>query len=132
MSERDVEKEHHAQLRRWRETHGELRCKSPPRMHGARAIMKAEPPSRQDLKQMPTIVVDSPLGPPSSSSSSSSPGHKKEEEKEEEDEEEAREKGTGNNTLLYRVHSTAQPLQKDTPLQASTHSVSSAEQDTYL
>ncbi|MFT7817421.1 TBC1 domain family member 10A-like [Arapaima gigas] len=57
LSERDIEKEHSAQLRRWREAHGELSCKSPPRMHGARAIMAAEPPSHQDLHQNPTIIV---------------------------------------------------------------------------
>lgn len=61
MSERDIEKEHLAQLRRWKETRGELHCKSPPRMHGARAIMTAEPPSRQDLRQNPTIIVESPV-----------------------------------------------------------------------
>lgn len=60
MSERDVEKEHQVQLRRWKETHGELRCRSPPRLHGARAIMAAEPPSRQHLQQQPTIVMGAP------------------------------------------------------------------------
>ncbi|KAF5899954.1 TBC1 domain family member 10A-like, partial [Clarias magur] len=59
VSERDIEKEHLTQLRRWKEAHGELHCKSPPRMHGARAIMTAEPPSRQDLQQKPTIIVES-------------------------------------------------------------------------
>ncbi|XP_062373135.1 TBC1 domain family member 10A isoform X2 [Sardina pilchardus] len=60
VSERDVEKEHLSQLRRWKESRGELHAKSPPRMHGARAIMSAEPPSRQDLRQNPTIIVESP------------------------------------------------------------------------
>ncbi|KAM8828023.1 TBC1 domain family member 10A-like [Spinachia spinachia] len=59
VSEKDIEREHHAQLRRWKESHGDLHCKSPPRMHGAKAIMAAEPPSRQDLRQMPTIIVES-------------------------------------------------------------------------
>lgn len=63
LSEKDIEKEHHAQLRRWKETRGDLHCKSPPRMHGAKAIMAAEPPSRQDLRQRPTIIVKSPLIP---------------------------------------------------------------------
>lgn len=63
VSEKDIEKEHLAQLRHWKETRGDLHCKSPPRMHGAKAIMAAEPPSRQDLKQMPTIIVESPLAP---------------------------------------------------------------------
>ncbi|XP_038149743.1 TBC1 domain family member 10A-like [Cyprinodon tularosa] len=61
VSEKDIEKEHQAQLRRWKETHGDLNCKSPPRMHGAKAIMAAEPPSRQELRQRPTIIVESPL-----------------------------------------------------------------------
>uniref|UniRef100_A0A4W5PFW3 TBC1 domain family member 10A n=1 Tax=Hucho hucho TaxID=62062 RepID=A0A4W5PFW3_9TELE len=64
VSERDVESEHHVQLKRWRKNHGELHWKSPPRMHGARAIMASEPPSRQDLRQNPTIIVKSPLPPP--------------------------------------------------------------------
>lgn len=61
VSEKDIEKEHHAQLRRWKESHGDLLCKSPPRMHGAKAIIAADPPSRQDLRQRPTIIVESPL-----------------------------------------------------------------------
>ncbi|XP_073767088.1 uncharacterized protein tbc1d10aa isoform X2 [Danio rerio] len=61
ISARDVEREHRAQLKRWRKTHGELSYKSPPRMHGAQAIMSAEPHSRQDLRQKPTIVVEYPL-----------------------------------------------------------------------
>ncbi|KPP62733.1 hypothetical protein Z043_119064 [Scleropages formosus] len=64
VSERDVEKEHSAQLRRWKEAHGDFNSKSPPRMHGARAIMAAEPPSRQDLRQNPTIIVASSPPPP--------------------------------------------------------------------
>ncbi|XP_056102562.1 TBC1 domain family member 10A isoform X2 [Rhinichthys klamathensis goyatoka] len=61
ISARDVEREHRMQLKRWRKTHGELSYKSPPRMHGAQAIMSAEPHSRQDLRQNPTIVVQYPL-----------------------------------------------------------------------
>ncbi|XP_039519360.1 TBC1 domain family member 10A isoform X2 [Pimephales promelas] len=61
ISARDVEREHRLQLKRWRKTHGELSYKSPPRMHGAQAIMSAEPHSRQDLRQNPTIVVQYPL-----------------------------------------------------------------------
>lgn len=63
VSERDVEREHHVQLKRWKKNRGELHCKSPPRMHGARAIIAAEPHTRQDLRQLPTIVVESPLLP---------------------------------------------------------------------
>ncbi|XP_056319340.1 uncharacterized protein tbc1d10aa [Danio aesculapii] len=61
ISARDVEREHRVQLKRWRKTHGELSYKSPPRMHGAQAIMSAEPHSRQDLRQKPTIVVEYPF-----------------------------------------------------------------------
>ncbi|KTF71195.1 hypothetical protein cypCar_00044422 [Cyprinus carpio] len=61
ISARDVEREHRVQLKRWRKTHGELTYKSPPRMHGARAIMSAEPHTRQDLHQKPTIVVQYPV-----------------------------------------------------------------------
>uniref|UniRef100_A0A1A8LH38 TBC1 domain family, member 10A n=1 Tax=Nothobranchius pienaari TaxID=704102 RepID=A0A1A8LH38_9TELE len=58
ISEKDIEKEHQTQLHRWKESHGDLRCKSPPRMHGAKAIITAEPPNRLELKQTPTIIVD--------------------------------------------------------------------------
>lgn len=79
VSVRDVERENHVQLKRWRKKHGELSYKSAPRMHGALAIMATEPHRRQDFYQNPTIIVPSPLethssaagssGPPSSSSS---------------------------------------------------------------
>ncbi|XP_034048477.1 TBC1 domain family member 10A [Thalassophryne amazonica] len=59
VSEKDIEKEHLAQLRRWKELHGDLHCKSPPRLHGAKAIITTEPHSQEDLKQMPTILIDS-------------------------------------------------------------------------
>ncbi|XP_061603952.1 TBC1 domain family member 10A-like isoform X3 [Phyllopteryx taeniolatus] len=62
VSEKDIEKEHLAQLRRWKETHGDLYHKSPPRMHGAKAVMAAEPPGRQYLRQRPTIIVEPPEG----------------------------------------------------------------------
>ncbi|XP_030215658.1 TBC1 domain family member 10A [Gadus morhua] len=62
VSARDIEREHHSQLKRWKKNRGELNFKSPPRMHGARVIMLAEPPRRQDLQQNPTIVV--PVPPP--------------------------------------------------------------------
>ncbi|XP_033828803.1 TBC1 domain family member 10A-like [Periophthalmus magnuspinnatus] len=60
ITARDVEREHHSQLKRWKKKHGELNFKSPPRMHGARIIMLAEPPRRQDLLQIPTIVLEQP------------------------------------------------------------------------
>ncbi|XP_054629162.1 TBC1 domain family member 10A-like [Dunckerocampus dactyliophorus] len=58
ITARDVEREHHTQLKRWKKNHGELNFKSPPRMHGARLIMLADPPRRQDLQQHPTILVE--------------------------------------------------------------------------
>lgn len=60
ITARDVEREHYSQLKRWRKKRGELNFKSPPRMHGARIIMLAEPPRRQDLQQNPTIVLEMP------------------------------------------------------------------------
>ncbi len=60
VTARDVEREHHTQLKRWKKNRGELNFKSPPRMHGARLIMLAEPPRRQDLQQNPTIVLEVP------------------------------------------------------------------------
>ncbi|XP_051950428.1 TBC1 domain family member 10A isoform X1 [Xyrauchen texanus] len=61
ISARDVEREHRIQLKRWRKTHGELSYKSAPRMHGTQAIMAAEPHTRQDLRQQPTIIVQNTL-----------------------------------------------------------------------
>ncbi|RXN06360.1 TBC1 domain family member 10A-like protein [Labeo rohita] len=131
ISERDIEKEHLSQLRRWKETRGELNCKSPPRMHGAKAIMAAEPPSRQDLKQHPTIIVEVP---PTTESKGKKPKKTKTEKK----------KDTSPPLNPYPLPndptlpsdnlspSESEHLQKDTPLQGSNQSLSSAEQDTYL
>ncbi|XP_072538583.1 TBC1 domain family member 10A [Salminus brasiliensis] len=63
ISARDVERENRVQLKRWKKTHGELRYKAAPRLHGARAIMDAEPHTRQDLRQKPTIIVHYPSAP---------------------------------------------------------------------
>uniref|UniRef100_A0A3P9K2X0 TBC1 domain family member 10A n=1 Tax=Oryzias latipes TaxID=8090 RepID=A0A3P9K2X0_ORYLA len=60
VTARDVEREHHSQLKRWKKNRGEINFKSPPRMHGARIIMLAEPPRRQDLQQNPTIILEVP------------------------------------------------------------------------
>uniref|UniRef100_A0A8C4UBM7 Rab-GAP TBC domain-containing protein n=1 Tax=Falco tinnunculus TaxID=100819 RepID=A0A8C4UBM7_FALTI len=57
VTERQIEREHLIQLKKWRETHGELQCKSPPRLHGAKAISEAEPPTRKALEPVPSIVV---------------------------------------------------------------------------
>jgi len=61
VTERQIEREHLIQLKKWRETHGELQCKSPPRLHGAKAISEAEPPARKALETVPSIIV--PPGP---------------------------------------------------------------------
>nr|XP_055064887.1 TBC1 domain family member 10A [Misgurnus anguillicaudatus] len=128
LSERDIEKEHLFQLRRWKETHGELHCKSPPRMHGAKAIMSAEPPSRQDLKQNPTIIVELPPATDSQAEKDRNMKKSKQEKKKE-----------------PLVNPYSQPLQndnlspaesphlqKDTLLLGSNQSLSSTEHDTYL
>ena len=126
-SERDIEKEHLAQLRQWKETRGDLNCKSPPRMHGAKAIITADPPSRQDLRQRPTIIVESPLASKS----------------DEQGKEETEEKTRGeNNTEApslpaemskpYLSPSDQSPLPKHMSIQGSNESLSSAEHDTYL
>ncbi|XP_068594958.1 splicing factor 3A subunit 1 isoform X1 [Brachionichthys hirsutus] len=60
VTARDVDREHHTQLKRWRKNRGELRFKAPPRMHGARPIVLAEPPRCQDLLQNPNIRLERP------------------------------------------------------------------------
>lgn len=129
VSEKDIEKEHFAQLRRWKETHGDLHCKSPPRMHGAKAIITAEPPSRQDLKQRPTIIVQSPLAAQTDG------------EREQDAKESAKtNKGKQKKTTLPPVEtvnpypSPSDPsfLLKHMTVQGSKESLSSIEHDTYL
>lgn len=124
VSEKDIEKEHLAQLRRWKETHGDLRCTSPPRMHGARAVMAADPPSRQHLKQKPTIIVESPL-----------------ETRPEQDRTDGSKVQTGPNQSKPDQQKEAEhtylspsepPPPRQTNHQGSNESLSSAEQDTYL
>ncbi|MCJ8742754.1 hypothetical protein PDJAM_G00085850 [Pangasius djambal] len=134
VSERDIEKEHLTQLRRWKETHGELHCKSPPRMHGARAIMAAEPPSRQDLQQKPTIIVE-----PAQIINRSEDERKKEEKKKSKANKKQSKKDSSLNTANQdqapqhqALPSQSQALLKDTNLQASNQSLSSTEHDTYL
>uniref|UniRef100_A0A673N5D2 TBC1 domain family member 10A-like n=1 Tax=Sinocyclocheilus rhinocerous TaxID=307959 RepID=A0A673N5D2_9TELE len=136
VSERDIEKEHLSQLRRWKETHGELHCKSPPRMHGAKAIMAAEPPSRQDLKQNPTIVVEVPQ-----TSESKMEKGKKAKSKVEKKTDTKNTSPPLNPYLLPSdpalqsdnlAPSESQHLQEDTPPQGSNQSLSSSEHDTYL
>ncbi|KAI3362370.1 hypothetical protein L3Q82_012672 [Scortum barcoo] len=129
VSEKDIEKEHLAQLRRWKETRGDLHCKSPPRMHGAKAIMAADPPSRQDLRQRPTIIVQSPLN-------SKTDGEGEDDTKESKMNKEEKQK-----TILpspqevinpYPPPSDPSPPLKHMTVHASKESLSSVEHDTYL
>ncbi|KAG7511585.1 hypothetical protein JOB18_004409 [Solea senegalensis] len=128
VSERDIEKEHHTQQRRWKETRGDLNCKSPPRMHGAKAIMAAEPPSRQDLRQRPTIIVESPLATKTGVLQADDAKRGK------------NGKDWPKTTILppvetvnpYPSSSDPLPLLKHMTLQESKESLSSAEHDTYL
>lgn len=55
VTERQIEREHLIQLRRWQETRGELQYRSPPRLHGAKAILEAEPGPRPTLQPSPSI-----------------------------------------------------------------------------
>lgn len=63
VTERQIEREHLIQLRRWQETRGELQSCSPPRLHGAKAILEAEPGPRPTLQPSPSIrlPLDAPL-----------------------------------------------------------------------
>ncbi|XP_047426410.1 TBC1 domain family member 10A [Mugil cephalus] len=129
VSEKDIEKEHLAQLRRWRETHGDLHCKSPPRMHGAKAIMTAEPPNRQDLRERPTIIVESPLAPKAGGEQTEDANGSRET------------KGRNGRTTVLPQHGTVNPypppsgvsgLLNHTTNPGSKESLSSVEHDTYL
>uniref|UniRef100_A0A8C6WIL1 TBC1 domain family, member 10Ab n=1 Tax=Neogobius melanostomus TaxID=47308 RepID=A0A8C6WIL1_9GOBI len=128
VSERDIEKEHRSQLRLWKDGHGELHCKSPPRMHGARAVMAAEPPSRRDLKQRPTIIVESPLAfvPEEDKMADNQKSSVKRRPKQDEI---IKEEGGVNPCLPSTEPS---PLLTAHTEQGSTNSLSSTEHDTYL
>lgn len=96
-------------------------------MHGARAIMAAEPPSRQDLQQKPTILVEPANG-----------SEDKEKKKSKADKKKSK-KDTSLDTTNQdqapqdqALQSQSQALLKDTSLQASNPSLSSTEHDTYL
>ena len=98
-------------------------------MHGAKAIMAADPPSRQELRQRPTIIVESPLAPKTDEvQAEKNKGSRKTEEE------------NGNTTVLLPQEpfnpnpapGDPSPLLKHMTLQGSTESLSSAEHDTYL
>ena len=130
VSEKDIEKEHNAQLRRWKESHGDLHCKSPPRMHGAKAIMAADPPSRQDLRQRPTIIVESPLAPKADGVSADNGRPSRTTQEGKQGETILPQQETVNNP--YLPHSDPSPLLEHMTIQGSKESLSSAEHDTYL
>lgn len=134
VSERDIEKEHRSQLRRWKETHGDLNCKSPPRMHGAKAVMVAEPPSRQDLRQRPTIIVKSPLA--TVSDEEKSEGNRETRGKRRSKKEKQEEQSTSSEVeepVHYITHLIEPiPLLSPQSEQGSNNSLSSSEHDTYL
>lgn len=157
VTARDVERQHHTQLKRWKKNRGELNFKPPPRMHGARLIMLAEPPRRQDLQQNPTIVLEVPQSTPQLKKSK-----KKSVKKSQPTVEIPNPYPLLNNTSPppsdppapppvkskmsdsvpqiespHSLHQQQAPLTglhpaKESPLQQSTQSLSSSEQDTYL
>lgn len=158
MTARDVEGEHHTQLKRWKKNRGELNFKPPPRMHGARIIMLAEPPSRQDLQQNPTIVVEVPQSTPQLKKSKKKKSVKKSQPTVEVPNPYPLLNDTSpppsdppapppvnskmSDTVpriesLHSLHQQQAPLTslppaKESPLQQSTQSLASSEQDTYL
>ncbi|XP_019717384.1 TBC1 domain family member 10A-like [Hippocampus comes] len=161
ITARDVEREHHTQLKRWRKSRGELNFKSPPRMHGARLIMLADPPRRQDLQQHPTILLEEAELSPLLKKGKEHKSRKKTLKKSQFPEVIPNPYPLPNATppppsyppapppLLSKAPETvpqtqADPIHqghvpsanlppaKETPLQQSTHSLSSTDQDTYL
>lgn len=129
ISETKIEKEHNAQLRRWKESHGDLRCKSPPRMHGAKAIMTSEPHSKQHLKQRPAIIVESPLAPKTDVNEENAATRSRKTK----DEDETKTAFPSQELINpYAPSSDPSPLFEHITLKGSKESLSSAEQDTYL
>ncbi|XP_017265902.1 TBC1 domain family member 10A [Kryptolebias marmoratus] len=129
VSEKDIEKEHQAQLRRWKETRGDLHSKSPPRLHGAKAIMSAEPPRQQELRQRPTIIVKSPLASEPDEVLADKPRERRNTKKE-----------NGHAEVLppvevvnpYAPSGNPSPLHKHMLIQGSKDSLNTSEHDTYL
>lgn len=99
-------------------------------MHGARAIMAAEPPSQQDLQQKPTIVVNPAQIINSSGNKEKIRGQadKKKSRKDSLPDAANQDQAPQDQALP----SQSQGLLKDTSLQASNQSLSSTEHDTYL
>lgn len=161
VTARDLEREHHSQLKRWKKNRGELNFKSPPRMHGTRIIMLAEPPRRQDLQQNPTILVETPQPSLLKKSKEEKKSKKKSVKKSKPIEDipnpytlpsdsssrpaeaalplsvgseiaEAVPNTKSDSPPQQQAPLTDDPPAKESPLQQSTQSLSSTEQDTYL
>lgn len=162
VTARDVEREHHTQLKRWKKNRGELNFKPPPRMHGARIIMLAEPPRRQDLQQNPTIVLEVPQTIPQLQKGKEKKSKKKKSMKKSQPTEEipnpypllsdpqsssteppapppgnsvtpeAAAQTETDSAGEQKTPPTDLPSAKESTLQRSTQSLSSTEQDTYL
>ncbi|XP_076010237.1 TBC1 domain family member 10A-like [Genypterus blacodes] len=167
VTARDVERENRSQLKRWKKKHGELSFRSPPRMHGARIVLLAEPPRRQDLQQNPTIVLEVPEPPPPPTPQLKMSKEQKKSKKLSIKKAQAiveipnpyplpsdppppppeappappavstETPETLTQTETEPAHQqqappTDAPIAKESPLQISTHSLSSTEQDTYL
>lgn len=81
ITERQIEREHLIQLRRWQETRGELQCRSPPRLHGAKAILDAEPSLRGALQPSPSIRLPPDVPLPSSKAKPKPPKQAQKEQK---------------------------------------------------
>lgn len=106
-------------------------------MHGAKAIMSAEPPSRQDLKQNPTIIVQVPQA---------TDGQVEKERNTKKSKGEKKKETINASPPLNPYSIPGEPpiqsgnpspgeshlLQKDGVLQGSIQSLSSTEHDTYL
>lgn len=91
-------------------------------MHGAKAIMAAEPPSRQDLRQRPAIIVESPL-------ETKTDGHTAEDANENRKTKAERQKKS---VSPFPSPSDPSHSLKQMSLKGSKESLSSAEHDTYL
>lgn len=97
-------------------------------MHGAKAIIAAEPPRRQDLKQRPTIIVASPLATEDEERAQNAEGSGK-------TKEEKRTKAALPSQELvnpYLPPTDPSPLLKPLAIVGSKESLSSTEHDTYL
>lgn len=98
-------------------------------MHGAKAIMTAEPPSRQELRQRPTIIVKSPLASQPDEVLADKPRASRNTKKQ-----------NGHTAVLppnqvfnpYAPSKDPSPLLKPTTVQVSKESLSNSEHDTYL